>query len=287
MILDENNVNHLSFEKNGFKMFSLDEYLKYGDSAPELISEKVFTIIWSGSKKYIHFVNGKQYDLPKNSFLYLSPNVKQKFVKQSTKSDGYLMLFKEEFYAHSISESINLQNSLLFSINHIQPIKNQIATEHVFKNLFIKSLVSVNFSEIEKRLQRNIVERILLNGKAFLNSIDIKLKDEDYDVKIATKFLNLVQKNVHQEKLVMYYTDQLFVTKRRLDKATIKVYNKTAKELIVDELVNKSKILLAHTNKPIKDIALELNFMQETNFTAFFKKNLGISPSVFRQNAPN
>lgn len=287
MVLDENNTFKLSFEKSCLKIFSLDDYINFGDKAPKLMTEKVYTIIWSGSKKYSHNVNGIKYDLPKNAFLYLSPNVNQVFIKQLVKSDGYLLLFKEEFYAHSISESLNLQNSNVFNPNHIGPIKNTICNEHVFKSVFLKPLFHKNNNDLERKLQRNILERIILNGQSFFNSSDVNHKEEDFDVMIATKFLSLLQTYVHQEKLVMFYTDRLFVTKRRLDKATVKVYNKTAKEMIVDELIKKAKILLLHTNKPIKDIALELNFLQETNFTAFFKKNEGVSPSLFRQNTPN
>ena len=287
MILGENNVYHLSFEKSGFKIFSLEDYIKCGVDAPNLLLEKVYTIIWSGSKRFNHIVNGIQYDLPKNSFLYLNPNVKQHFIKQSVKSDGYLLLFKEEFYAHSLSESLNLQNSRMFCPTNIGPVRNTISTDIVFKNTYIKHLFHKTYSEVEKRLQRNIIERILINASQFFDSKEVDLKDDDYDVVIATKFFHLLQENVNHEKLVLFYTDRLFVTKRRLDKATLKVYNKSAKEMIVDELVKKSKILLAHTNKTVKEIAIELNFMQETNFTAFFKKNVGFSPTIFRQMTPN
>ena len=64
-------------------------------------------------------------------------------------------------------------------------------------------------------------------------------------------------------------------------------FKKSAKEMIVDELMKNAKILLANSKMSIKDIALDLNFLQETNFTAFFKKNSGISPTKFRQNTPN
>lgn len=287
MILDGNNNYRLSFEKTGFKIFSLDEYINYGESAPDLLSEKVFTIIWSGKNKFTHTVNGVVYELPRNTFLYLSPHAKQNFIKQKSKSDGFLLLFKEEFYARSIAESLNLRNCHLFSSQSIRPIKNLISAEQIFKNVFIKNLQSIHFTELERKLQRNIIERILLNGKAVVNLEDIHLKEEDFDVKLATKFFELVKEHVHQEKMVIFYTNQLYVTKKRLDKAVMKLYHKSAKELIIDELINKSKILLIHTEKPIKDIALELNFNQETNFTAFFKKNVGTSPSLFRQKAPN
>lgn len=287
MILDENNVYKISFEKSGFKIFSIEEFINLGDKIPDILKEKVYTIIWSGTKRFTHIVNGINYIMPKNSFLYINPNVKQKFTKQISKTDGYLLLFKEDFYARTLTESINLQNSKLFCITNIGPIKNTICTEQIFKNTYLKHIFPKTLTDLEKRLQRNIIERIIISGLQSLNSLEKDLKHEDYDVLIATKFFDLLQHNVHQEKLVLFYTDRLFVTKRRLDKATLKVYNKTAKEMIIDELIKKSKILLSHTSKSIKDIAIELNFLQETNFTAFFKKHVGFSPTIFRQNTPN
>jgi AraC-like DNA-binding protein len=57
------------------------------------------------------------------------------------------------------------------------------------------------------------------------------------------------------------------------------VLGKPAKQVIVEKLVSESTKLLRYSNYTISQIAFEIGFTNEANFTNFIKKNTGKTPS--------
>lgn len=287
MLLKDLNVyNKLIFDV-GITAFELNDVAQVEELRKEFSIDEYFGIIWSGSKKFIHRINGKDYTIPKNHFLFIAPNINQDFVKQTSRTDAYYIVFKQEFYSKSIEENLKLENSTLFSRDIINIVENTICSAPIFHSNYLHYFFTAFENELDIKLAHNLLERIIINGQ--IETVDLRAQfvQDDFDVEVATKFKKLVQENVNEHKQVSFYVDHLFVTKRRLDKATQIVFGKSAKDMIVEELMKNAKILLVNSKMSIKDIALELNFLQETNFTAFFKKNTGISPTKFRQVAPN
>ncbi|MDM1072358.1 helix-turn-helix domain-containing protein [Empedobacter brevis] len=287
MIINEHNVfNDVSVEA-GFAAFELRNCIESESWKRQFSRNDYFGIIWSGSKKIIHSINGNEIVIPKNHFLFIAPNITQFFLRQPSVSDAYYIVFKQEFYSKSIEENLKLENSTLFSRDLINIVENNICSAPIFESNYLKYFFNSFENELEIKLAHNLLERIIINGQIETLDVQNKFVQDDYDVEIATKFKKLLQKNVNEYKQVSFYIDKLFITKRRLDKATQIVFKKSAKEMITNELIKNAKILLANSKMSIKDIALELNFLQETNFTAFFKRNTGVSPTKFRQSAPN
>ncbi|WP_291047863.1 MULTISPECIES: AraC family transcriptional regulator [unclassified Empedobacter] len=278
--------NNLVFDV-GITAFELNDILHTEKLRKELSVDEYFGIIWSGSKKFVHKINGKEYSIPKNHFLFIAPNISQEFVKQTTRTDAYYIVFKQEFYSKSIEENLKLENSTLFSRDIINIVENTICSAPIFEANYLQYFFTAFENKLDMKLAHNLLERIIINGQMETFDMQSQFIQDDFDVELATKFKKLLQENVKENKQVSFYSDKLFITKRRLDKATQIVFGKTAKEMIVEELIKNAKILLVNSKMSIKDIALELNFLQETNFTAFFKKNTGISPTKFRQSTPN
>lgn len=67
---------------------------------------------------------------------------------------------------------------------------------------------------------------------------------------------------------------------------TIRIFKKdwgvTPYEYLLEKRMEKARLLLRHTVKPVKQIAFELNFSDEYYFSALFKKKNGVSPSQYR-----
>jgi AraC-like DNA-binding protein len=286
MLSSKNDVyNPFNLDK-GIAIFELKNYMNNEDWLEQFSNHADFGIIWSGSKKITHFINKREIIIPKNHFLYIAPNVKQSFSK-STISDAYYIVFKQEFYSKSIEDNLKLENSTIFSRSLINVIENNICSVSIFMTNFIRHFITKFETDLDLKLAHNLLERIILNGQIETYDTSNQYIKDDYDIEIASKFKKMLQENVNENKQVSFYIERLFVTKRRLDKATQIVFYKSAKEMIMEELIKNAKIMLSNSKMTIKDIALELNFIQETNFTAFFKKNTGISPTKFRQNTPN
>jgi AraC-like DNA-binding protein len=62
---------------------------------------------------------------------------------------------------------------------------------------------------------------------------------------------------------------------------------KTTKEYIQSRILTEAKRLLYFSPLTTKEIAYELGFNEAANFSAFFKKQTSISPTVFKEKEMN
>lgn len=267
-------------------LLSLDTLIaKY----PEVVQPQrwpCYSIFWTGKQVYNHVINNTLITIPENHFLFIGPNQLHHFIDKKNKH-AYLLIFNSIFYSRTEIENHQLENNPLFANNDRYYIaENFIDKISVFKNAYFRYLQDPEelslVNPVKRNIAHNIVERILLNG---LEKNDTAIQEPIHAIsefKIATHFKKMALEKINDEKNVGYYADRLNITKRSLDKATEKVFGKTAKSLLIDILIEKSKTLLVNTDLSVKEICIELGFSQETNFSSFFKNYTQESPSDFR-----
>jgi len=100
---------------------------------------------------------------------------------------------------------------------------------------------------------------------------------------LTLKFLKILENNFNRERSVQFYADALFLTTGHLTKVLKEVSGKTAGELINDAVIIQARILLSNQSLTIAQIANELQFSDQSFFGKYFKKNTGVSPSVYRR----
>nr|WP_246164293.1 helix-turn-helix domain-containing protein [Xanthovirga aplysinae] len=76
----------------------------------------------------------------------------------------------------------------------------------------------------------------------------------------------------------------MFITTKRLNKATSSVLGKSPKEIVGNRIILEAKRLLAYTNESIKEIGFHLGFEEPTNFIKYFRKHCNVTPFEFREN---
>jgi AraC family transcriptional regulator, transcriptional activator of pobA len=78
------------------------------------------------------------------------------------------------------------------------------------------------------------------------------------------------------------YGKLLHISVKALNKASKTHFNKTLTSLIAERVIIEAKRELYLTAKPVKQVAFELGYDDEFYFSRFFKKNVGVSPQIFR-----
>lgn len=78
------------------------------------------------------------------------------------------------------------------------------------------------------------------------------------------------------------YADLLNISPKALAKITKAHFNKTLTDLISERIIIEAKRELYLTNKPVKEIAYELGYNDESYFSRFFKTNADVSPQMYR-----
>ena len=86
------------------------------------------------------------------------------------------------------------------------------------------------------------------------------------------------------ERGVRFYADRLCLSPKYLTSLVKSVSGCTVQQLVFKAITKKAISLISTTDKSIKEIADLLNFPNSSAFGTFFKKQVGVSPTVYRQN---
>lgn len=96
---------------------------------------------------------------------------------------------------------------------------------------------------------------------------------------LITQFLSLLPQNIYQRKKVSEYCDLMGCTPEKLSHACKTGLGKNPLELIHEELMLEIKRLFLLSDLSLKEIAFELNFDSQANFSGFIKSRTGLTPS--------
>ncbi|WP_170157334.1 helix-turn-helix transcriptional regulator [Roseimicrobium gellanilyticum] len=93
----------------------------------------------------------------------------------------------------------------------------------------------------------------------------------------------LLETHYHQLHSPGEYARRLGISPRTLSDLVRTHFHKTLAELIRDRVMKHARWQLLHTLKPVKQVALEVGYEDEFYFSRLFKRALGCSPQVYRE----
>lgn len=108
-----------------------------------------------------------------------------------------------------------------------------------------------------------------------------------YNYTILRNFQQLVEKHYAKVRLPKHYAEMLFITPNHLNSLCKEFLGVQAGEVIRNRVLLEAKRLLVIRALSINEIALELNFNDNSYFTKFFKKSTGVTPEEFRKQTFN
>ena len=101
---------------------------------------------------------------------------------------------------------------------------------------------------------------------------------------VLSNFRKLVNTYYAEKRLPKEYAAMLYITPNHLNAMCNDLLGQPAGELIRERVLLEAKRLLVNREISISEIAYQLNFMDNSYFTKFFKKYTGITPEDFRKN---
>lgn len=175
---------------------------------------------------------------------------------------------------------------------HINQSNLQSLQEDALKNLLVLCSQLHFYSQNESTISfSQHIKLALFTSMVYIIASDF-LKDNtnkngvfenNRKEEITMKFIQQVRENFTKEKELKFYADRLSISVKYLSNTVRELTHQPPSQIIVDALLNKAKILLLNSKKPIKEIARQLNYSDQYSFGKFFKKHTGASPSYFRK----
>ncbi|MDE7109481.1 MAG: helix-turn-helix domain-containing protein, partial [Muribaculaceae bacterium] len=223
----------------------------------------------------------REYDLKKNSLIVIQP-----------KNYIYLSEFSSDFKCSVVACSHNVIENVLPKLTDILPLLIHHRTEPV-RQLTEKEASDIysylDFLRIKLREGNTtfIRQKVLCILQAALyEMMDIEQRNHKDDdnarsrkEEIMARFILAVSEDFREQRLVSYYAKKLFITPKHLSSVVKEISGRTAGDWIENYVVMEAKVLLKTTDLTIQEIALKLNFANQSFFGKYFKHHTGCSPT--------
>jgi AraC-like DNA-binding protein len=198
--------------------------------------------------------------------------------------DGYIINFSHHYLDAFVANPRYLEQFNFFSgiaeneVINI-PGEGQVAVQQLFETILKENSTSA-------RLKDDMVRLLILQLFIVISRYSNKEQSpqtNNYNSLLLHSFQKLIDENYKEKKLTKEYAEMLYVTPNHLNALSKDVTGRSAGEIIRDRVLLEAKRLLVNANITVSEIANELNFQDNSYFTKFFKKYVGVTPEVFRK----
>ena len=107
--------------------------------------------------------------------------------------------------------------------------------------------------------------------------------EQDLNQKRVFQFLELMETHFLNETNPKFYAHEIGIGLKRLNQILKEKLNLTAKQVIQQRQITEAKRKLVRSEVSTKELAFELGFGSLSSFSRFFKKKVGVNPSVYKR----
>ncbi|SEQ87184.1 Helix-turn-helix domain-containing protein [Hyunsoonleella jejuensis] len=229
-------------------------------------------------------IDGKFHENVSNSISFINLNHDWKiFRSNKEQKSGYVMSMNPEVLNNPVLSKLHINELRLFNLDDIplinlspgiakrteailEMIDELLGSELNHKNEAILSLLNTFF--------------VYCDGQCNIKS---KISDSRSKNTIVYKFKKLVDKFCCEYHEVADYAQLLSITPKYLNECVKEVLGYTAKGIIAEQLLMRSRHKLKFSNQSIKEISYDLGFSSPDYFSSFFKNHTGTTPSSLRK----
>lgn len=252
--------------------------------AKDVLERKdLFKIIWPKKAMSSFTIDSYQVSVKENEILFCTPlNIFE--LPENTDELVALVFNKEFFCIHTHDQQVSCNGFLFFGTSHPQIISLDAHQINQYGSMFdmFKEDLS-NKDHLQGELLRSLLIRLLIYSmriaKQGLPEPDIT----NTQLNIVKEYNLLVEKHFRQYHHVKDYANLLFKSPKTLANLFPKYSDESPLMVINNRILLEAKRLLLNSDLPTNEIAEQLGYKDQSHFSKFFKKHVGVSPSVFRK----
>ena len=203
------------------------------------------------------------------------------------KLKGIHLLFEEEFLLSFFNDPLFL-NKFIF-LHPDRPSSFLYLGKDLFERLVylyknMKSEINTNSSNKDQHLLRAMLyETLTLMNRAENITTTINTDTEIAALRYISAFKKYVDENFDTHTDVKYYANTLCITPNYQNKIVSQHLGISTKQYILNRAINEAKRFLVYTSMSITEISEKLHFNTTSYFVRLFRKNVGCTPSQFRE----
>ena len=231
-------------------------------------------------------VNDKKRIASSNNVMVITDESVINNVTFSDDFDGFGILISYKMLHETLVDVAYMSDLFLLSHNHpvfeIQEEEIRVARQY-FET--IQKRIDVPFHRYRKEVIRLQILSLLYDYSNAFDRVINQPQKKDKQSRGELMFVNfvqLVEQNFRTQRQVQWYAKEMDITPKYLSEVISTVSRRTPNEWIDKFVTTEMRNLLRHTNKKMSEIAEELHFPSQSFFGKYFKENVGMTPSDYR-----
>ena len=135
---------------------------------------------------------------------------------------------------------------------------------------------------VQGEMLRTLLKKLLILSTRMVKKTIQEPNLPNAQVEIIRQYNLLVEAHFPEKHKVKDFADLLFKSPKTLSNLFKKYNEKSPLRIINERILLEARRLLLYSNKTTEEIAYYLGYKDAGHFSKFFKKNEGLSPTVFR-----
>lgn len=231
-------------------------------------------------------VNGKRRAQSHQQVMLITEESVITDIRYSDDFDGIAFLVSYSLLQDILRDVRNMSDLFLLSHNH--PVFTLTPEEMKSAGNYFHSILQ-HINEQDKLYRTEIIRLTMLTmiydvASAFNRAIDKPGKNEKQSraEQLFVEFVQRVEHNFREKRQVQWYAQQMDLTPKYLCEIVTTVSRRSPNEWIDKFVTSEMRNLLRHTNMKMNEIAQAMHFPTQSFFGKYFKENVGVSPSDYR-----
>lgn len=233
-----------------------------------------------------HFIDFNEYPLDQQQVFFVAPD-QVHHVIEASEPKGYVILFSTDFLVkNNIPVQFIDQLNLFHDFGQAPPLTLSEEELHQLK-FYCEEMLSLSESDFGFKAEAigSLLKLFLIRCNNVCSLNETIRPENDHAQAILLEFKQLINQKHKEWHASSDYAKALNISPDYLNRIVKGKTDKTTKEHIQSRIIVAAKRLLHFTDLSSKEIGFELGFSEAANFSAFFKKCVGMSPSTFRERA--
>jgi AraC family transcriptional activator of pobA len=277
-------ISHLvEFKQDDILISQFSPYLKIHKNLQQAHKHTFYHLVFFTEGAGSQTIDFQKFEVKPHQIYFMVPGQVHNWAFEG-KVDGYVVNFSPKFFQSFLLKPDYLEQFPFFSGNANEAVINveenlRIKVIGLFEKLLIETVENQRTALDMIRLL--LLELFILIGRTVITP---QLKQASpYNLTLLKNFKNLIEINYINNRLPKDYAELLYITPNHLNALCNDLLGMPAGEVIRNRVVLEAKRLLINPQLGITEVANHLNFVDNSYFTKFFKKQAGITPEEFRK----
>ncbi|MBC6611469.1 AraC family transcriptional regulator [Hymenobacter sp. BT507] len=227
--------------------------------------------------------NLETYTIDPNCLMLITPHVIKEWTAMSEDHDSLSVFFTREFITSHTTVPTDSFHFLENITRHVLPLSDAEAAAITSSLRFLQQKFPTPHPYREQVI-RSLINSLLYEVIALYEQQHAVLQStQTRSQQLASAFKNLVNMHSVVERSVKFYADRLCITPKHLTETLKETTGKTASAWIEQAVLLEAKALLQNQQLSVAQISDLLHFADQSAFSRFFRKSIGLSPTAYKQ----